>query len=408
MSAYKETIALDLANLTLAAYTHFGARGLKGVETYHIVNEAWKRGILRRVIAVSKKRCQFDFDLALIGTLPGESRIISGLLRVKDRLWEAFPSRFLGETIFDRYASSMLSKPGGILITTPGMIHTARKAKALGYTTVFYGGIPDPRCLSEHIQAEKDALGLKAIGPNRERSWVMSRVAAHVGISDYIIAISEFAKESYAQHGFPEDRIFVAHLGVELERFSTTDPPSDGWLTYLFVGHVNETTGPIKGLQYLLKAWSELDFKKARLVVCGKMGEEAKELIKRYDGTLKNVDFTGYVPDPAAYFQTASVLVFPSVVEGFGKVVLEAMASGRPVIATPIPRPIIREGIDGFYIRPRSVQDIKERMRYFYDHPSEVVRMGANASEQAQKFTWERFSQQIADIVEEISAQPRR
>jgi glycosyltransferase involved in cell wall biosynthesis len=399
---------MNSTDLTLAAYTHFGASGLKGTETYHMVREAWRRGYLHNVIAVSKKGCRYEFDRALIETLPGESRIINGMGQVKEKLWGAFPSRLLGEAIFDRYARFRLSGSGGILITTPGMLHTSRKAKALGYTTVFYGGIPHPKCLVENIQAETNAFGLKTIATSRERTLVMARITAQLAISDYIIAISEFAKESYVKYGFPAENIFVAHLGVELDKFVATPPPDDGWITYLFVGHVTQTTGPVKGLQYLLTAWSDLDWDKARLVICGKMGDEAEALVRRYSGKLKNVEFVGDVRNPAQYFQKASVLVFPSVAEGFGKVVLEAMASGRAVIATPIPSPIIRDGIDGFYVPARDVERLREKMRYFYDHPEQVVKMGAHAREQARRFSWERFSKQIADIVEEISKRQRQ
>jgi glycosyltransferase involved in cell wall biosynthesis len=403
MQAFQQTLRANSAALTLAAYTHFGAAGLKGIETYHMAREAWKRGYLQKIFAVSKKRCKYDFDLSLVETLPGESRIINGLGKIKGRVWEGFPSRLIGEMIIDYYASSKLSGPGGVLITTPGMLRTSRKAKALGYTPALYGAVPDPRSLLEHIKAEKNAFGLKQIGNNRERSWIMSRFTGQLKSTDYIIAISEFVKESYIEYGFPAKNIFVAHMGVELDKFTATIPPADGRITYLFVGHVNETIGPVKGLQYLLQAWSELDLKNARLVACGKMGEEAQELIRRYSDKMRNVEFVGDVRNPAEYFQKASVLVFPPVTEGFGKVVLEAMACGRAVIATPIPRPVIREGIDGFYVPSRDVEGLKQRMLYFHQHPDQVAKMGANAGEQARKFTWERFSQQIADIVEEIS-----
>ena len=92
--------------LTLAAYTRFGARGMKGTETYYLVREAWKRGHLGKVIAVSKRNCQREFDLDLVQTLPGQSRLISGLGQIKKKLWTAFPSTWLGEAIFDRYAAS--------------------------------------------------------------------------------------------------------------------------------------------------------------------------------------------------------------------------------------------------------------------------------------------------------------
>jgi glycosyltransferase involved in cell wall biosynthesis len=237
---------------------------------------------------------------------------------------------------------------------------------------------------------------------NRSRGWEMARFAAHVEASDYILAISEFAAETYAQQGFPAEKIFIVPLGVDLAKFPPTRPPSSNELTYLFMAHASGSTGILKGLPYLLQAWDEMSLHNARLLICGHIGQEVEDLIARYRTRANNVEFAGSVSDPAKYYKKASVLVFPSLAEGFGKVVLEAMASGRPVITTSIPKPVVRDGLDGFYISPRDVQDLKQKMLYFYRRPEEVARMGANASEQARRFSWERFSLQVADIIAAI------
>jgi glycosyltransferase involved in cell wall biosynthesis len=390
--------------LILAAYTHFGAQGLKGTGMYHIVKEAWRRGWVEKVIAVSKNRCRYDFDLDLVETLPGESRLIYGLHHIKGHVWQAFPSRWLSEMIFDRYAASRLTASGDILIATPGLVRTARKAKALGYTTFLYGGHSDPGYLLQQIQLERKTFGLESRKQNRSRSWEMARFASHIDVSDYIIAISEFAAKTYAEYGFPSERIFIAPLGVDLNRFSATSPPADSDFTYLFMAHASGSTGILKGLPYLLQAWAEMSLQDARLIICGNIGREVQQLIATYKKTLRNVEFTGNVSNPAEYYKRASVFVFPSLAEGFGKVVLEAMASGRPVITTCIPKPVVRDGIDGFYISARDVQDLKDKMLYFYQHRDEVTRMGRNASQQARRFSWDRFSIQVAEIVGEVSA----
>jgi glycosyltransferase involved in cell wall biosynthesis len=391
-------------NILLAAYTHFGARGLKGVGMYHIVKEAWKRGWVEKVVAVSKSHCQYDFDLSLVDTLPGESRLVYGLGQVREKLWRGFPSRWLSELIFDRYAASRLTGKGKILITTPGLVKTARRAKSLGYTTFLYGGHSDPAFLLQQIQMERSAFGLKNARQNRSRSWEMARFAAHIDTSDYILAISEFAARTYIQRGFPAERIFIVPLGVDLAKFSPTPPPAGSELTYLFMAHASGSTGILKGLPYLLQAWQEMSLQNARLVICGHIGQEVQDLLAKYRSTLVNVEFAGSVSDPSKYYQRASVLVFPSLAEGFGKVVLEAMASGRPVITTSIPKPVVRDGVDGFYISPRDVSDLKEKMLYFHRRPQEVARMGSNAAEQARRFSWDRFSLQVADTVAEVDA----
>ncbi len=396
---------LHSPRVTLAAYTHFGARGLKGVGMYHIVKEAWRRGWVEKVIAVSKSRCQYDFDLRLVDTLPGGSRLIHGLGQVQEKLWRGFPSRWLNEAIFDQYAASRLRGSGGIFIATPGLVRTARKAKNLGYTTFLYGGHSDPAFLLQQIQIERSAFGLNTTNQNKGRSWEMARFAAHIDTSDYILAISEFAANTYVQQGFPPERIFIVPLGVDLAKFSATPPPSGNDFTYLFMAHASGSTGILKGLPYLLQAWDELSLQHARLLICGHIGQEVQDLVAKYRTRFTNVEFTGSVSDPVKYYQRASVFVFPSLAEGFGKVVLEAMASGRPVITTAIPKPVVRDGIDGFYISPRDVPDLKEKMLYFYNRPEEVGRMGMHASEQARRFSWDRFSLQVADIVARAAAE---
>jgi glycosyltransferase involved in cell wall biosynthesis len=383
--------------LTLAAYTRFGARGLKGIEMYQLVKEIWRQGNLRKVIALSKRDCRYNFDLDLVETFPGETRIISGLGQIQRRLWGAFPSRALGEAIFDYYAASKVPPVSGTIITTPRMIRTARRAKTLGYQTFLYADHCHPSYLLDQITAEQDAFGLERRDGTGNRTWQMRQFTAHVEMSDYVIALSEYARDTYVHHGFPKEKIFVAPLGIDLQRFQTTRPKSTGQLVYLLMAHVTGTTGILKGLQYLLRAWSELKLKNAVLRVCGDIGPEAQHLIAKYNGELKNVDFTGPVSNPQDYFQNSSVFVLPSVAEGLPKVVLEAMSCGRPVITTPILKPVVRDGVDGFYIPMRDVEALKERMVYFYDHRGEIASMGANASERARSFTWERFSRQIAE-----------
>jgi glycosyltransferase involved in cell wall biosynthesis len=399
-TAYRAQGSTRPDRLTLVAYSRFGARGLKGIEMYYLVKELWKKNSLQKVIAVSKKDCRYEFDLDLVETLPGQSRVISALGQIKKRVWKAFPSAWLSEFIFDRYAAHRLTQPGEIMVLTPGLIRTAQKAKALGYTTFLYGATPDPRYISEQVRAEQKSFGLQAAGEDTNRARQMARFVAHVESSDYIIAVSEFAKETYVKHGFPADKIFVAPLGVDLQRFHTTAVPiDDPCFTFLLMAHVSGTTGILKGLPYLLQAWSEMKLENSKLQVCGEMGPEAKKLIREYAGRLRNVEFTGYVSNPEDYYRKSAVFVLPSLAEGLPRVVLEAMACGRPVITTPILKPVVREGLDGGYVPMRDVPALKEKMLYFYNHRQDVARMGANAAERARFFTWERFSRQIAKIL---------
>ena len=85
------------------------------------------------------------------------------------------------------------------------------------------------------------------------------------------------------------------------------------------------------------------------------------------------------------YYSSASVLVFPSLVEGFGLVILEAMACGIPVITTPntAGADIITDRLDGFIVPIRNVEALKEKLEWCYCHPQELAEMGLASSSQS-------------------------
>jgi glycosyltransferase involved in cell wall biosynthesis len=104
------------------------------------------------------------------------------------------------------------------------------------------------------------------------------------------------------------------------------------------------------------------------------------------------------------YYSSASVLVFPSLVEGFGLVLLEAMASGIPIITTcnTAGPDIIADGVEGFIIPIRDVESLKEKLEWCYRHPQELAEMGRSARQTAEKLTWNRYRQKLLNEVRQL------
>jgi glycosyltransferase involved in cell wall biosynthesis len=98
------------------------------------------------------------------------------------------------------------------------------------------------------------------------------------------------------------------------------------------------------------------------------------------------------------HYINANVFVFPSLVEGFGLVLLEAMACGIPVITTPNTAgpDIITDGVEGFIIPIRDVDALKEKIEWCYGHPAELAEMGRAARRKAEQLTWTRYQQQLS------------
>ena len=167
----------------------------------------------------------------------------------------------------------------------------------------------------------------------RDRFFFRTMVPRSVRRADRVVAVSERTKQDLIErYGVAGDAISVISNGVD-EGFSPDGPARDGAPYLLFVGALHARKDPLGAIEALALADSDL-----RLVLVGPdkgAATEARRLVARL-GLGSRVEFAGHVEKPAlaALYRGAAALVFPSRYEGFGLPVLEAMASGTPVVAT--------------------------------------------------------------------------
>ncbi|MBN2404440.1 MAG: glycosyltransferase [Coriobacteriia bacterium] len=163
-------------------------------------------------------------------------------------------------------------------------------------------------------------------------------ITAQVAISD---TVAEFCR---TQLRTPEDKLHVISNGVEPSRFAAArtpwrDPPTFGAVGSLI---------PIKGHAYLIEAFAQVakTIPGTRLLLAGDGSErEALQALAIKMGVSDSVHFEGMVSDIPAFLARIDVLVHPSMMEGLGIAVLEAMAAAKPVIASDIPA--LAEVLDG-------------------------------------------------------------
>jgi glycosyltransferase involved in cell wall biosynthesis len=214
---------------------------------------------------------------------------------------------------------------------------------------------------------------------------------------DAFLTVSAY---SARELGAPRPRTRVIYGGADAERYAPDPHVSRGGV--LFVGRLT----PHKGVDRLLRALPEGAF--ARIVGSGGHDplppeRDYPELLRRL-ARDKHVAFVGAVSDrdlPAVY-RSAQVFVLPSVEqtcygksiavsELLGLAVLEAMASGTPVVASRVggvPE-IVRDGETGFLVPPGDVGQLHERLRQVLDDPSLARRLGDNARQDVrERFTW--------------------
>ena len=197
---------------------------------------------------------------------------------------------------------------------------------------------------------------------------------------DYIIALSDFVKDSYVAAGFPSSKIFVASSDLDTGQFFELNRVDNGKMfRVLYVAH----TSILKGLHYLLNAWQMLDIPNKELTIVGVFKDMTSELRTIYNQALLDptIKWTGNLERDVLlkYYASASVFVLPSLTEGNPRVVLEAMVARLPIITTMHARGLVQRGKSGFVVPIRDAQAIMEKLEFLYRHPDIAKQMGDEA-----------------------------
>lgn len=253
------------------------------------------------------------------------------------------------------------------------------------------------RILSEEIAKHPEwaATISNAVFPD----WYRQRLEEEPHAADFCVAASNFTKKSLQEVGVSEDRIELLPLGADLNRFVQVERPLNRPFRILFVGGI----GQRKGVKYLLDAYIRMRSPSTELVLAGPLPADLSPL-KPYEG---KVTLTGRLDQVAVLreMHLADVLVLPSMFEGFGLVIPEAMATGMPVIAsTHSAGPeLIRDGQDGFVIEPDDVESLAGHLDWLATHRQQARQMGKEAAERAHEFSWSAHARRVAQLLHKIA-----
>ena len=130
----------------------------------------------------------------------------------------------------------------------------------------------------------------------------------------------------------------------------------------------------------------------SQLVIGGGKPEEIAVLTSEYASSLDKLQFLGWVGDAdlSSLYAGAQALVYPSLYEGFGLPVLEAMAAELPIVATTVGAipDILENGVSGWLIKPAHPEQISERILWFHTHRDSMSQFGSKAKQRVR----ERFT----------------
>ena len=217
--------------------------------------------------------------------------------------------------------------------------------------------------------------------------------------ADRVLTLSELTKRDLVElYGVPEERIVVTPPGVD-PAFTPNGPSPDGEPYALFVGSLQPRKDPVAAVEAL----ALLGDGAPRLVLVGpdKGGRADAEQAAERTGVAQRVEFRGHVSreEMAALYRSAACLVFPSRYEGFGLPVLEAMASGTPVVATTAGALPEAAGEAAILVAERNPVELAGGIERAIADRERLVAAGL---ERAARFTWAETARRTLDVYREL------
>ena len=243
----------------------------------------------------------------------------------------------------------------------------------------------------------------------KSRIWHRLVIAKLIARADRIIAVSEFTKTSLVEKmSVPAEKITVAPLGVDHDNFRPNLPvdrlrevrnrydlPGD---FVLFIG----TVEPRKNLARLIAAFENAD-EPRHLVIVGKLGWKYRAILKQIAQSPKRrcIHLLGYVEeaDKPYLLKLARVFAWPSLYEGFGLPVLEAMAVGTPVVTSNVTSLPEVAGDSALLIDPYNIDDIAAAVSALSTDETLREQYIARGLQRSKSFAWEQSAKIIKDVL---------
>lgn len=235
---------------------------------------------------------------------------------------------------------------------------TCKYAKKKGKLTVVEVVNSHVEYQEELLRTEFETLNLPWLPFHKKEK---ERRIKEYAAADYILLPSEFVKQSFLDKGFPKEKLLKVPYGFTLPTIRNVEMVKvDGTFTVLYVGSVSVR----KGIRYLIEAFKMLEVANKKLIIVGPRAqitgvddiEITADII--FTGTLKGVDLE-------AAYQSADVFCLPTIEDGYGLVLGEALSYGLPLIATTNSGgpDLISEREDGFIVPIRDSIAIYDKLK---------------------------------------------
>jgi glycosyltransferase involved in cell wall biosynthesis len=294
---------------------------------------------------------------------------------------------------------------GGVYAYEDGALDVFRWATYAGLSRIYELPIGYWRAWEELLAEERErepewADTLQGAQDSQEKR---ERKDRELALADCVIAASSFTRVTLGKAPAFKGKVELAAYGAPRPAVGGKPRKAGNVLEVIFVGALTQR----KGLSYLLRA-AELLRGRIRLTLIGRRTEST---CRALDRALSQHRWMESVSQEIVLreMRASDVLVFPSLFEGFGLVILEALSQGLPVITTrhTVGPDILEDGKSGFIVPIRSAEAITEKLERLIEERELLMSMKAAAMQAAEQWTWEGYRSKLVCIVRDHLASAR-
>lgn len=282
-----------------------------------------------------------------------------------------------------------------------GAFYSFSEAKKRGLKCIYDLPIGYWRVQRELLEDEKEKNPewIKTLNAFKDSKEKLKRKDEEIRMADHIIVASSFTASTlnYFPDQVPPVHVIPYAFPTPVEYRNYTDTTTRK-LKFLFVGGLSQR----KGIAYLFDAINDLG-NEVELTIVGRKPVDDCEALNE---NLKKHTYIPSLPHTKILelMREQDLLIFPSLFEGFGLVVTEAMSQGTPVITTErtCGPDIIEHDVDGWIIQAGSSKSLKTQINKLIENPDQLISAGKAALKKAKDRSWEIYSKEIGDEIVRI------
>lgn len=295
---------------------------------------------------------------------------------------------------YDEWASRVIPVCDVFLATSSTGLKSGRRARDRGALWVCDRPCSHILTQDELLSEEYQRHGLRWPGIH---PIVINRELAEYEEADAVLVASQFAQRSFLDRGFPAEKLWVVPYGVDLGHFHPAGGPDPDGFTVLYVGQRTLR----KGIGYLLAAFDEVRHERKLLRM---VGTDAPDTKAAMGGSARpGVEVLPPVPQAElkGLMSAADVLVLPSVEDGYGMVVDQAMACGCPCVVSRNAGAVdvVQDGVNGFTFEARDVDGLARALQTLADDRQLRIAMREKALNTARsRGDWGKHALMLLDL----------